>query len=85
MGAGTGQQPQENKIEIKNPGSLKKFGYHLNQSQSSPSRRRALRQAIEAYGALAVIKNLLAVANLTATEKNRAKYLNDINYIRKQQ
>jgi hypothetical protein len=50
------------RIPIKAEGALRRFGYSINKSRRA--RRRALRKAIEAYGALKVWRRLHAQVQL---------------------
>lgn len=72
---------QGGEIEISKPGSLKKHGYHLELKRGD--RRKALEKAVAEYGSEKVIQKLTGVMNLSKDEKNKRKYKEDINYVKK--
>ena len=72
---------QGGEIEISKPGSLKKHGYHLELKRGD--RRKALEKAVAEYGSEKVIQKLTGVMNLSKDEKNKKRFNEDINWVKK--
>lgn len=61
--------------------SLKKYGYTVNKSDDS--RKKALREASNVYGELAVLRRLNLIRNYQSEEKNKKKMSKDVDYMSK--
>ncbi|MCL5794438.1 MAG: hypothetical protein M1138_06395 [Candidatus Thermoplasmatota archaeon] len=69
------------KTAIRHPGSLIKFGYHLDESPQK--RHAALRKAVKAYGASEVRLKLSALIGFNEHTQFHGIPRSDLNYVNK--
>lgn len=66
-------------IKIKHPGSLTKYGYHLDKDVKA--RREALDKALSAYGKTDLIHKLTALKTFNKHTKYKSKVDRDLKYV----